>query len=142
MKTIKIEIVPTDRTDLLCIRCGMFRTDYAVQPSPGAEQHVGVHAACLREARGQSAVRSHYIERPQLPPSGLRVAGDGLEVTSLADGAFPTPSATATVTADGVVRVINEYGEPIPFKLVPVEDESPLDREERELRHALALATD
>ena len=63
-------------------------------------------------------------------------------MTSLAEGAFPTPSATVTVTADDIVRVINEHGEPIPFELVPIEDESPLDREERELRHALDLAAD
>jgi hypothetical protein len=156
VKTIKIEVEPTDRTDLLCVRCGGFRTELAVRGS----DHVGVHARCVRErteapkarprppafeldeeegpmvkgpVQRPTRVRSrkdfekvfgkvgdgvaHYIERPQLPPSGLHVTGNGFEATSLAVGAFKPPTATAHVTADGRIHVTDQDGEPVPFEL-------------------------
>jgi len=53
MKRIKVEIEETERTDLLCLRCGGFRAEYVVHGS----DHVGVHKRCLREARPETARR-------------------------------------------------------------------------------------
>jgi hypothetical protein len=60
VKTIKLDIEPTSRTDLLCARCGGFRTEFIVRGS----DHVGVHKRCLREAREAPKARP----RPPIYP--------------------------------------------------------------------------
>lgn len=53
MKTARVQLVPTRRTDLVCMSCGSFRTELAVVPVGGdttretTDSHVGVHRACL-----------------------------------------------------------------------------------------------
>lgn len=111
MKTIKIEVEETSRTDLLCVRCGGFRTEFAVRES----DHVGVHTRCLREARPPSAVCGRKID-----------LDDEGELHVSVDGPVQRPKRARSM-------------KPV---VVPIEDESPLDREERELRHALDLAAD
>jgi hypothetical protein len=53
MKTARVQLVPTRRTDLVCMSCGRFRTEFAVVPIGGdttretIDSHVGVHRACV-----------------------------------------------------------------------------------------------
>ena len=53
MKSARVQLVPTRRTDLVCMSCGRFRTELAVVPVGGdasretLDSHVGVHRACL-----------------------------------------------------------------------------------------------
>lgn len=53
MKTARVQLAPTRRTDLVCMSCGRFRTEFAVVPIGGDttreanDSHVGVHRACL-----------------------------------------------------------------------------------------------
>lgn len=50
-RNIKIHIVSCERTDLMCICCGNFRTDFAVLPGANvgilADPVVGVHKKCI-----------------------------------------------------------------------------------------------
>lgn len=44
---IKIRLVPAMGTDLICICCFGFRTEYALQPNtPGITPCVGLHKTC------------------------------------------------------------------------------------------------
>jgi predicted Fe-S protein YdhL (DUF1289 family) len=53
LKTARIQLVLTRRTDLVCIGCGRFRTEFAVVPIDGdtsreaLDSNVGVHRKCL-----------------------------------------------------------------------------------------------
>lgn len=47
MNFIRIKLVPTDRTDLICIYCYKYRTDQALEPTNGSEPMVGVHKGCI-----------------------------------------------------------------------------------------------
>ncbi len=123
MKTIKLDVEPTSRTDLLCVRCGGFRTEYEVRGS----DHVGVHTRCLRErpTRTERALEEVRRELGEEAPKARRrppspVMSGGVEVTSLAEGAFPTPRHTAAISADGTMAVTDEYGEPVPFEVRPI----------------------
>lgn len=100
--TYKVELVHTTRTDLICIRCGGFRTELAVVPAPGCDEHVGMHKACAR--------------------GGKRGVSVPVKVTSLAEGRFPTPRLDITVDAAGHVSAVNEYGEEVGFTLVPIDN--------------------
>jgi hypothetical protein len=48
-KTMRVRLAPTRRTDLVCMACGRFRTEFAVVPVGGdmtretVDSHVGVH---------------------------------------------------------------------------------------------------
>lgn len=50
---LRIEIIPTRRTDLPCAGCGCFRTEFAIvpvtasEPPRDADAHAGVHRACI-----------------------------------------------------------------------------------------------
>lgn len=46
-KLIKVKLEKVQRTDLICIGCGCFRTDWAIVPSPGAEPVAGIHSKCI-----------------------------------------------------------------------------------------------
>ncbi len=143
MKTIKIEIEETSRTDLLCVRCGGFRTEFAVRES----DHVGVHKRCLREARPQSAVRS---ARPvSVDPVKIDFDDEG-EIRASVEGPVTKGPALRPKRVRSMKQFTETFGEvtsPVDRtwaagSLAPIPDESPLDREERELRHALDLAAD
>jgi len=46
-KNMKIRLEKVQRTDLICVGCGNFRTEWAIVPSPGAESQAGVHTKCI-----------------------------------------------------------------------------------------------
>lgn len=48
-KTLRVRLVPTQRTDLLCIGCGQFRTQLAIVLGDESEEHAqaGIHKACV-----------------------------------------------------------------------------------------------
>lgn len=48
-KLMKIRLEKTQRTDLICIGCGNFRTEWAIVPALGAEPQAGVHTKCAQE---------------------------------------------------------------------------------------------
>lgn len=60
-KRIRIVLEKTTRTDLICIACGVFRTEYAIASAHG-EAQAGVHTRCLG-ALGKRAPR----EREEAP---------------------------------------------------------------------------
>lgn len=49
---VRVRFSPTERTDLICIGCGTFRTDYAIAAA-GAEPQVGLHRGCVGVVRIQ-----------------------------------------------------------------------------------------
>ena len=46
-QTIRVRLVPTERSDLVCLACGMFRTQYAVLSQASGGAQVGCHAGCI-----------------------------------------------------------------------------------------------
>ena len=46
-KHMKIKLERVQRTDLICVGCGNFRTEWAIVPSPGVEPVAGVHSKCI-----------------------------------------------------------------------------------------------
>lgn len=51
MKTIKVQLVKSTSTDLMCIVCGQFITDFAIDC--GAEPVAGIHRTCIKHAHVQ-----------------------------------------------------------------------------------------
>lgn len=49
--TIRVRFVPTTRTDLICVACGGFNTDLAVEAATGREHQAGVHKRCVDRVR-------------------------------------------------------------------------------------------
>lgn len=48
MKSIRIKLEKTTRTDLMCVACGQFRTEFACVPNSGTEDaQSGVHRKCI-----------------------------------------------------------------------------------------------
>ena len=46
-KFVKVAIERVSRTDLICVSCGRFRTEWAIV-APGSDEPVaGVHAGCV-----------------------------------------------------------------------------------------------
>jgi len=93
MKTIKLDVEPTSRTDLLCVRCGGFRTEYEVRGS----DHVGVHTRCLRERPTRTERALEEVRRK-----------------------LGEEAPKAAISADGTMAVTDEYGEPVPFEVRPI----------------------
>lgn len=56
-RNIKIQLVATDRTDLVCVLCGRFQTEFAVvlPGGSGDEAHTGVHKRCIGKRAATSA---------------------------------------------------------------------------------------
>ena len=48
-KLMKIRLEKVQRTDLICIGCGNFRTDWAIVAAEGVEPQAGVHTKCIQE---------------------------------------------------------------------------------------------
>lgn len=49
-KNVKVALERVTRTDLICVSCGNFRTEWAIVPAPagGVEDAVaGVHTKCI-----------------------------------------------------------------------------------------------
>jgi hypothetical protein len=48
-KFMKIELERVTRTDLMCIACGSFRTEWGIVPSNGSieDAAAGIHAKCV-----------------------------------------------------------------------------------------------
>lgn len=46
-RALRVTIQKTTRTDLVCMSCGQFRTEFEVVRTGGHEPHVGVHRACI-----------------------------------------------------------------------------------------------
>jgi hypothetical protein len=47
-KNIKVALVRIERTDLICIGCGSFRTEWAIVPiGKESEPQAGVHTKCI-----------------------------------------------------------------------------------------------
>lgn len=49
MKSIRLTLTKTDRTDLMCIECGGFRTDFAVHGPDNSNPQVGIHKVCAKK---------------------------------------------------------------------------------------------
>jgi hypothetical protein len=43
----KVALEKVSRTDLICIGCGSFRTEWAIVPIGGAEPVAGLHTKCI-----------------------------------------------------------------------------------------------
>jgi hypothetical protein len=146
VKTIKIEIEETDRTDFLCVRCGGFRTEYAVRGS----EHVGVHTRCLREARAQSAVRSEHtktmVDAVKIDldeEGGVRVSVEGpVERGPVAKPVRVRSRKDFEKVFGKVDDAVGAYLE-APIKIHPSRIvHHTLEDEEADLRRAIALSTD
>lgn len=58
-RRLTVQLAPTTRTDLMCIYCGGFRTEYAVVPVvAGADEQAGVHVVCMRGKRSPVTMRA------------------------------------------------------------------------------------
>ncbi len=70
MKTARVQLAPTRRTDLVCMSCGRFRTEFAVVPVGGdatreaTDSHVGVHRACLANIHLRRRAPSDSTDEP------------------------------------------------------------------------------
>lgn len=49
-RRLRIELVPTERTDLICISCGGFRTDLEVKRFHDPAM-AGLHSSCINDVR-------------------------------------------------------------------------------------------
>lgn len=45
--TVRVRAVPTERTDLMCIGCGAFRTELAIETGWVREPLAGLHKSCV-----------------------------------------------------------------------------------------------
>ena len=92
---IRIALVPTTRTDLMCCACGSFRTQYAVDV-PGQEPQVGLHQRCMPALRVRGAPRGATVpaaDEDEQPPEPCPAAG-----VALAPGEASPWSAPARCT--------------------------------------------
>ncbi len=70
MKTARVQLAPTRRTDLVCMSSGRFRTEFAVVPVGGdatreaTDSHVGVHRACLANIHLRRRAPSDSTDEP------------------------------------------------------------------------------
>jgi hypothetical protein len=77
MKTLKLSIRQTDRSDVLCVVCGGFIANYVVVLADGSETDFGVHksakSACvarLRVKRSGSSASGESESWPGRPGPG------------------------------------------------------------------------
>jgi hypothetical protein len=76
-KLIKIALERVQRTDLICIACGNFRTEWAIMPSiEGIEPAAGVHTKCIP---------SLHVKRTRNTKSATTAPGDKARHLTLAD---------------------------------------------------------
>lgn len=52
-RTIRVRLVPVTRTDLMCLVCGMFRTELGVAHGGEGDMQIGVHKRCVDEAHSK-----------------------------------------------------------------------------------------
>lgn len=45
---VKLELQPTDRTDILCIGCNRMHADLVIVTSEGASEFYGMHKKCAK----------------------------------------------------------------------------------------------
>jgi len=57
-RNVTFRLEPTTRTDLVCVACGGFRTEYAVALADGGESQAGAHAGCVERVRARRATRT------------------------------------------------------------------------------------
>lgn len=55
MKMIKIQLEKTSRTDLICVSCGGFVTEYAIVRGGGFEPNAGIHRSCINDVHVRRA---------------------------------------------------------------------------------------
>ena len=48
MKSIRLALTKTDRTDLMCVCCGGFRTEFAAHGPDSSNPQVGIHKRCAK----------------------------------------------------------------------------------------------
>jgi len=62
-KNIKVALERVSRTDLLCVACGNFRTEWAIVPGElGVEEAVaGVHTTCIEKLRVRHARKKSTV---------------------------------------------------------------------------------
>ena len=82
-KTIRVELAPTKRTDLMCVGCSGFMTEYAIVP-PGfadGDAAAGVHRQCiaLLEYRRPRTIRQKAVVSAASGGAGLK-PGDELDL--------------------------------------------------------------
>ena len=99
-RNIRIALVPTDRTDLMCTACGGFRTQYAIDV-PGREPQVGLHLRCIPALRVRGA------------PRGVAYALDDDSVTTAPTG---EPPIGRIVAVDEPVPPGGNYAPPAPLR--------------------------
>jgi hypothetical protein len=60
-KNIKIKLERVQRTDLICVSCGNFRTEWAIVPAPDGEPVSGVHTKCISMLRVTRAKKTAAV---------------------------------------------------------------------------------
>jgi hypothetical protein len=66
--SLRVALVRTNRTDVLCVACGRFRAEYAIVAS-GESGDFGVHraAACRDRLRPPRAPKTSLVSEPPVP---------------------------------------------------------------------------
>lgn len=49
IRILLVRVGEVARTDLVCIACGRFRTEYAIERNDGEEVQAGLHAGCIKD---------------------------------------------------------------------------------------------
>lgn len=75
-KLIKVKLEKVQRTDLICIGCGSFRTDWAIVPTPGAEPVAGIHSKCIGD------LHVKHTRKASVPPAPPDSESAGAEETA------------------------------------------------------------
>jgi hypothetical protein len=65
-KNMKVRLEKIKRTDLICVGCGNFRTDWAIVPRSGVEPVAGVHSGCIGSLHVKSVRKKEFA-----PPASV-----------------------------------------------------------------------
>jgi hypothetical protein len=59
-KFLRVELVPTDLSHLVCVGCGSFNVQFAivVDNDPDYDAHVGVHKKCISRVKAKRGTKS------------------------------------------------------------------------------------
>jgi hypothetical protein len=55
MKHLRLSLVPTDRSDLVCVACSGFKTDFAILIGGEPSEFYGMHKKCISTAHAKRA---------------------------------------------------------------------------------------
>ena len=48
---VRIRLIPTDRTDVICVACFQFIADHVIVRTDGTETDSGIHARCVGDVQ-------------------------------------------------------------------------------------------